>query len=104
MDGPMGSIRINSSQIDSKVEYANVDLMMTTSVQEVLKESLKQFEVQVRRNWTKFSIVECGNLEKCVLLMHTCTLRFPKLVKNTILVILVGKCLTDSHRRRRLYT
>ena len=49
VDGPMGSIRINSSQIDSKVEYANVDLTMTTNVQEVLKASLKQFEVQVRR-------------------------------------------------------
>ena len=93
----MGSIRINSSQIDSKVEYANVDLMMTTTVQEVLKDSLKQFGVQVRKSGQN-SVVGCGDLGKvCVARVHMYT---EISQTDEIVVIFVEKCLTDSHRRQ----
>lgn len=47
MDGPTGSIRINGSQIETKIEYASVSLDLTTNVEDVLKEAIKQFATQV---------------------------------------------------------
>ena len=47
MDGPTGNIRINGSQIETKVEYASVSLGLTTNVEDVLKEAIKQFAAQV---------------------------------------------------------
>ena len=47
VDGPTGNIRINSSQIETKIEYASVSLGLTTNVEDVLKEAIKQFATQV---------------------------------------------------------
>ena len=47
VDGPTGNIRINGSQIETKIEYATVSLGLTTNVEDVLKEAIKQFAAQV---------------------------------------------------------
>ena len=47
VDGPTGSLRINGSQIETKIQYVSVSLNPTTSVEEVLKEAIKQFSTQV---------------------------------------------------------
>jgi C4-type Zn-finger protein len=47
VDGPTGTIRINGSQIETKIEYATVSLGLSTNVEGVLKEAVKQFAAQV---------------------------------------------------------
>lgn len=47
--GPIGSLRINGSQIQSKVEHVSVSLTSSTTVAEVLKDAVKQFALQVGR-------------------------------------------------------
>lgn len=47
VDGPMGTIRINGSQIETKIEHASVSLTLSTNVEDVLKEAIKQFATQV---------------------------------------------------------
>ena len=49
IDGPMGSVRINGSQIDTKVEYATVPLSLTTCVEEMLGAAIKQFATKVSK-------------------------------------------------------
>lgn len=43
----MGTLRINSSQIKSKIEHVTISLTITTTVEEVLEEAVKQFALQV---------------------------------------------------------
>ena len=54
MDGPMGTIRINGSQIETKVEYATISLDLSTNVEDVLKEAVKQFAVQVTKKFPRY--------------------------------------------------
>lgn len=48
--GPIGSIRVNGSQIQSKVDHVGVSLTQFTTVEEVLKNAVKQFGLQVSGN------------------------------------------------------
>lgn len=45
--GPVGSLRINGSQVESKVGHVIVSMTLATTVKEMLKEAIKKFALQV---------------------------------------------------------
>ena len=64
----MGTIRINGSQIETKVEYATVSLGLSTNVDDVLKEAVKQFAAQVTKKFLRYLCHKSEEFESCVFL------------------------------------